>query len=345
MSSAYWSSADLKGTNWGGQIRESVMDRIFDISRIPLPFQDMVGSGTARNEFHEWSTHRLSNPNIGNAQVDGRDSTANDAKARPRVGNRAQISTKDVQVTQRAQNSDVIAVANELARQVIDRQQELRRDVDAICVTSQASQADDGNTTPGKTGGLGACISTNSDFGATGSAGGFVSGGVNAPTFGTKRAWSFAKFKDLAQAVYVGGGNPTVAMSVPNVIRKISEYMFSSTAQIATLEGKTSADGGRDALTAKGAVNVFVSDFGVTMELRDNRLQQLENGAENQANLYMLDPQYLRLDYMQRYRVDPLAKTGLADKRMMSVDYVLAVLNQEAHALYADIDPALAGTA
>jgi len=46
-------SADLKGVAFGGLIREDVMNKIFDISAIPLPFTDMVGKGTSKQEFHE----------------------------------------------------------------------------------------------------------------------------------------------------------------------------------------------------------------------------------------------------------------------------------------------------
>lgn len=53
MSTANLDSADLKGVQAGGLIREDVMNKIWDISRIPLPFTDMVGTGSAKNEFKE----------------------------------------------------------------------------------------------------------------------------------------------------------------------------------------------------------------------------------------------------------------------------------------------------
>ena len=43
--------------------------------------------------------------------------------------------------------------------------------------------------------------------------------------------------------------------------------------------------------------------------------------------------------FLHGYRVEPLAKTGLSDKRLMCVDYTLKVLNEKAHAVIADIDP------
>ena len=47
-------SANLKSVQAGGLIREDVMDKIWDISKIPLPFTDMVGaSGKSKNSYKE----------------------------------------------------------------------------------------------------------------------------------------------------------------------------------------------------------------------------------------------------------------------------------------------------
>jgi hypothetical protein len=64
--------------------------------------------------------------------------------------------------------------------------------------------------------------------------------------------------RDAVQAVYTDGGDPTVMMSIPGVIRKFSEYLFTSSARVATLmsdQGKST-----EQATALGSVNVFVTD-------------------------------------------------------------------------------------
>ena len=53
MSSANLDSADLKAVGRGGLIREDVMSQIWDISKIPLPFTDMIGSETSKNAYKE----------------------------------------------------------------------------------------------------------------------------------------------------------------------------------------------------------------------------------------------------------------------------------------------------
>lgn len=300
--------------------------------------------GTSYSESNrEGTIDKLSAPNTGNAVVDGSDASGNNTVVGARVGNHCQISTKIVRVSTRAQNSDVIGRSDELSYQVMRRQQELRRDVEAIALTNQASVADDGNTTPGKSGGLGAWLTTSTDRGATGANGGFANGIVAAPAVGAKRALSETTVRDIVQGVYEQGGDPSVMMSGPGVIRKFSEYLFTVSARIATL----TSDQGKSAerATALGSVNVFVTDFG-TLELVDNRLQQKYAADDGDCyNVYIIDPAYLSLAYLHGYRTEPLAKTGLADNRQMAVDWTLVVNNEAAHGVIADIDPTLAAVA
>ena len=340
MAAQFWSSADLKGIAFGGLINEDVMQQVFDISRIPLPLQDRVASDGHDNEFTEWTEDVLAVPDITNARVDGSDSTDNDAVGGERVGNHSQISTKDVQVTSRARESDTIGRADELSWQVMRRQQELRRDVDSIALENQASLPDDGDTVAGLSGGLPSWITTTTFRGVAGADGGFnfTTGIVDAATPGAARGLTETLVRDAAQGVYEQGGNPSIMMSVPGVIRKFSEYTFTSSARIATLQQDQQPVA---AQTAIGTTAVFMSDFGVTLELVSNRLQQthVDSVATQVADVFIMDPGMLRISFLAGYRVDPLAKTGLADKRLMRVDWTLKVLNERAQGLIADIDP------
>jgi hypothetical protein len=135
-------------------------------------------------------------------------------------------------------------------------------------------------------------------------------------------------------------------MSTPSVIRQLSSYMFTSSARIATLQRDEQGSG---PATAIGSVNVFLTDFGVELQMVPNRLYQTFDDAATSptqaANVFILDPNYARIGYLQRYRVDPMAKTNMADTRLMSVDWTLMVLNREAHGIITDIDGTQAVTA
>ena len=69
-------SFDLKSIAKGGVINEDVMQKIFDISKIPLPFTDLVGSSTHKNERFDWVVDELRAPDVTNARVDGSDAGA-----------------------------------------------------------------------------------------------------------------------------------------------------------------------------------------------------------------------------------------------------------------------------
>lgn len=341
MSTANLDSADLKGVARGGLIREDVMNKIWDISRIPLPFTDMIGDGgRAKNSYKEWTTDELAAPDVANAVIDGADASGNDTATGARVGNHHQISDKVVRVSYRANASDTIGRAKELAYQLMRRQQELRRDVEAISLENQASVADDGNTTAGKAGGLPSWLETNVAIGAGGSAGGFATGtGLTvAYTPATAvSALSETNVRNIVEDIYNEGGNPTKMMTIPRLCRLFSEYLFTSSARVATLmsdQGKS-----QEKAAAMGSVNVFVTDFG-TLDIVPNRLQQRQTTAvaNDSAIVFILDPEYAELCYLEGYRTDVLAKTGLAENRQMSVDWTLIVNTEKAHGMITDCD-------
>jgi hypothetical protein len=340
MATTNLDAADLAAVEFQGLINEDVMQQIWDISKIPLPFSDMIGSDDVSNQYTSWTLDELAAPDITNAVVDGSDQTGNDSVTGTRVGNFCQESVKIVQVSTRARNVDTIGRSDELSYQVMRRQQELRRDVEAISLTGQASVADDGDSVAGKAGGFDAWLTSNTSRGASGVDGGFdgSAGVVDASTPGDKRGLTETLVRDAVEAVYNEGGDPTKMMTIPSIIRKFSEYLFDATARIATLysdQGKSS-----EAATALGSVNVFVTDFG-TLDLVPNRLQQTytANDTGAVATVFVFDPTYVRHGYLTGYRTEPLAKTGLSDKRLMCVDWTLKVLTEKAHALIADIDP------
>ena len=76
-----------------------------------------------------------------------------------------------------------------------------------------------------------------------------------------------------------------------------------------------------------------MSDFG-TLQIVPTRFQRARD-------VLVLDPAYARIAYLQRTKQEPLAKTGHAERRLISVEYGLQVDTQKAHGVIADIDGAL----
>ena len=344
MSTANLDAHNLGAVAFGGLVNEDVMQQIWDISRIPLPFTDIAGTDTHANKYYEWTQDTLADPVITNKVVDGADYTTNNTATGARVGNHSQISVKLVKVSTRARESDTIGRADELSYQIMMRQQELRRDVEAGCLSNLASIAGT-DSVAGQSAGLGAWLETNVALPAAGTpaVGGFngSTGVVDTITPGTAEALTETKIRNVAESCYNNGGSPTILMMVPSVCRKVSEYLFTSSARIATLTSETGQS--ESGATAKGSVNVFVTDFGVVLELTPNRLQQ--NYATDESAAFLIDPGHVRISYLYGYRVEPLAKTGLADNRLMSVDWTLVVTTEKAHGQITAIDNTAAVTA
>lgn len=333
-------AADLAAVARGGLIREDVMDAIWDISNVPLPFTSMIGTpDNVGNPSPTWVVDKLADPDLNNAFIDGQDLDMNDEDpAGPRVGNKCQISAKRVSVSTRANEVNTIGYASERARQIARKQIELRRDVEAISLSNQGSRDDDGNSVAGLSAGLAAWLTTNVEAG-TGTPGGYNTGTglVDAWTPGAARAATLAMVKDVVEQIYIEGGDPTVLMSVPTVIRALNEFMFDTSAQIATLQGETSADA-ESRLKAKGSVNIFIADHGQVLEFHPNRIQRSYAATGTAAHLFVLDPMYLRHGHLHGYRAEPQAKTGLSTKDQVYVDWTLKVLNELSQGMIADVD-------
>jgi anti-anti-sigma regulatory factor len=343
MTAANLDAADLAGAVYGGLIKEEVMDKIWNLTRIPLPFTDRCPQGTVDAGRFSWVQDALANPVTTGQQIDGADTTSlNNTAVGTRVQNVTETRVKVVQVSTRSESVSSIGDIGSLAYQVMMRQQELRRDVEATALANNGSVAGDGTTTAAQTGTLNAWLVANTSNGATGVNGGFntSTGVVAAYTPGTKRALSEATFKDALQAVYQNGGEAMLVMARPVVVRRFSEYQFSSGARVATMRRETAGQEGPG--SALGAVNVYIGDF-ATVEVVANRLQPTTAAAT--STLYVLDMSQLEMVYLTGYRVEPLAKTGLAEKRQMLVDWGLRVGTEKGLAAIRDIDEALAMTA
>lgn len=338
MSGANLDGADLAAVEVGGLIREDVMEKIWELDITEVPLTSRIGSGSVGNAQFGWTQDSLAEPVIDDQKVDGEDTIDDDdTKTGARVHNFTETDTKTVKVSYRADASDTIGRASELAYQIGQRQKELRRDVEAISLSNNASRADDGAAVSGMTGGLDAWLTTNTSNGAGGSNGGFnlTTGIVDAYTPGTPRPIAEGVFKDLVQGVYEAGGEGMVIMSRPSVHRKFSEFQFSSGARVAALTRETAGDMGPT--SSQTAVNVWIGDF-ATLEMVPNRLQQQVD--DDVSTLFVLDPKLIEHAFLYGYRAEPLSKTGLADNYQLAADWGLRVGSEAGLAAFRDIDEA-----
>lgn len=342
--SDYLDTSDLKSVLAGGLIREDVLQEIFDCSDIPTEFLNRVSTDTFTNSYSEWTEDKLPTPSITNKVVSGSDraSTDNDASVAnaKRVGNHAQISTKEVFITTRGQYTSSIGRADEMGYQTGMRLNDLRRDVEATCLTGQASVQDDNNATAGQSAGAGAWITTNKDLGATGAVPGFQTGTklVTAQTPGTKRGLTMTMVSTQIENVYTLGGQPTTLMSVPGVTKRFSTFLF-TTANAAKPTANVSGNA-PTAQVSQGFIDVMKTDFGFLLEIVPNRLQQTYSAT--QATVFLFDWRFWKLATLYGWKIEVLGKLGLNDRKLLSVDWMLKALLERANAQIADIDPTVA---
>ena len=323
--------------DYGGVIREDVLNEIFDKSPIELPLTELCSKGTHSNRRVEYTEHVLEEPATDNAVVDGIDIDQDDTKLGDRVSNFTQISVKEIKVSHSAQAANSIGSQTSLAWQVMKRNQELRRDIEAQMLTHQGSVIGDGSTIPGVSAGLGAWLKDNVITGAGGSAGGFNfgTGVIDPPSPGTPEPLSETKIRDVLQSIYENGGDTGWMMLRTPVVRKLSEFMFSGNSNFATLTSDNNQRG-EDGMKAYGSVNVLITDFGMVVKIKANHIQQQD--APDVSSAYFLDPAYLKQSFLRGFQVESLAKTGLSDKRLLSAEYSLLVLNQRSQGGIFDID-------
>lgn len=356
MSTTNLDAADLAAAlSAPGLIREDVIQTVYNLDEgIPTVFTDMVRSDSFTNVYSEWSEIDLNTVDTDNAVIDGADATGNDVKLGERVGNRAQLSDKVVQVSDIAEGVDSIGSQGKMAYQTAKRLIDLRRDVEAIAVGRQGSTADNGSNTAGRTAGLASWIKTNVDFGAGGEAGGFDSSTkvVDPVVAGAERALTWEEVRTQLENVYNAGGMPSVLMSVPGVIKRINSFLFSTNGAPyrATPTANVNGTGGGASQTAQGHISVVLSDFGISLSLVDNRLQQTYDEDQSVepvqvADVFILDPQYVGLAYLNGYTSKDLAKLGHSERKLLAVTWMTKCFREDAHALIADVNPTSAVTA
>jgi len=376
MATTNQDAANLLAVLESGLIKEDLMSTIFDVSKVPFQFSGRAGNTRHSNPGFSWPMDRYVDPDPQNAVVDGADITQNDTVEGQRVWNQSQTSVKAVRVSSRADASDVVGRANTLSRQVSRRTHELARDVETMALKNQTAVEDDGSATAGRTAGLESWIDGQrlipAASGATtytqtaalqqlNTAGTITGGGWSNRAGGSKivPAWNYAAvtpgamtetaIKNIMRALYENTGERKTRdlMVTPELNDTIADFYFTSSARIATLIAQQGD--GTGPREANGAVNSILTNFG-RLDITPNILHPavFDNDGTtviaNTTTAFVIDFDYVSLSYLFSYRMEPLAKTGLANNRLLSVDWGLKVLNSEALGMAQGVNPALAMT-
>ena len=301
--------------------REDLTDVIYNISPTDTPFLSSVGKTKATAVYHEWQVDSLAAVNLGNAVVEG--ATAVDATLNPstRIGNRTQISQKTVKISGTLDTINKAGRKSEKAYQLAKASSEIKRDMEAILLSNQVSNA--GSSSVARVlGGLQTWLNSNTSNGVGGSAG---SAGTAARVTGTDRAFTSVLLNNVIQSAYINGGSPSLLMVTP-----LQKVVASTFAGIATRFKDVPANSQAAII---GAADIYVSDFG-TISIVPNRF--IPN-TDLDDTAFLLDTEMAAVAYLRPFQTNELAKTGDAEVTQLLCEYTLEVKNEAAHAIISDL--------
>lgn len=307
-------------------IREDLSDAIYNISPTDTPFMTAAGRGGADNTLYEWQTDELADPNADNAFPEGDEAEFDEVPPTERLGNYTQISRKTLIISGTNETVKKAGRKSEKAYQMAKKSKELKRDMEKILLSNQAASAGASNVAR-KTGALLAFLKTNVDKAADGANPVYQSIPTQARTDGTQRDISEDILKSTLHKVWASGGDVDGAVVMTGPINKMKISKFEGIAT-KTLQ-QTSAK--KTAIIA--AADIYVSDFG-TVHIVPNRWQR-------ERDAFVLDTDFVQIDYLRPFKRTPLAKTGDAEKEMLIVEYGLRVKNEAALGLIADLTETL----
>jgi len=303
-------------------IREDLSDALTSISPTETIFMSSIGTRNVDNTYFEWSEVDLAAA-ADNRAVEG-DAATNSAPTNAvRKGNYTQISTKTVEVSSTNQAVNGVADAQTVAKQVAYKLSEMKRDMEKMLLDNVAASAGSASTAR-QTAGLPAFLTTNTSRGTSGADGttsGTGSAGYPnaAATDGTKRNITETLLKGVIADCWDAGAEPSVVLCGSSQKQTISGFTGNATRYKEAEDSKLNA-----------AIDVYISDFG--------ELQIVPARHIRARDVFVLDPNYAAVAYLQTAKQEPLAKNGLSERRLISAEYGLQVTSEKAHGVIADVN-------
>ena len=302
-------------------IREDLSEAMASISPTDTIAMSTLGTRNVDNTYFEWSEVDLQAA-ATNTKIEGDSGLANDAPHNAvRKGNYTNISAKVVEVSDTANSVNGVANAQTVAKQVAYALSALKRDMEKMTLDNVSANAGASGTAR-VTAGIPAFLTTNTERGA-GGADGTTSGAGSAgypnaaATDGTARAITETLLKSVIASCWDEGADPSVVLCGSSQKQTISTFTGNATRYKEAEDSKLNA-----------AIDVYISDFG--------ELQIVPARHIRARDVIVLDPNYASIAYLQTAQQKPLARTGLAERRLISAEWGVQVTSEKAHGIVAD---------
>jgi hypothetical protein len=302
--------------------REDLIDVIYDISPTETPIMSTLARTKATAVFHEWQTDSLAAATAANAAVEGADGVSATISPTVRLGNYTQIVQKVVQTSGTLEAVNKAGRRSERAYQLARASSELKRDMETIITANQGRDAGS-STSARKLGAILSWLKTNTSKGTSGTDPTTI--GVSTRSDGATRTFTEQLLKDEVAAAFDSGGNPSMLVVGSGLKQKVSSF--------AGIAAQRYMAPGDQPTTIIGAADVYMSDFG-TLSVVPDRFMRTRDAL-------LLDPEYAALSYLRPFQTNDLAKTGDSEKTQLLCEFTLEMRNEAAHAIVADLNPAL----
>jgi hypothetical protein len=297
-------------------LAEDFEDVIFMVSPTDTPLLTLAKRKTADARYHQWQEDSLAAAS-SNIAEEGADATFVTASGTTTLGNYCQISTKTVDISRTLDIVKKYGRKSEVAREMMKRGKELKRDMEFTICRNQASASTTARSTAGwETMISGNLVRANSAQTADYSVRGFSAASWTAPEDGSLVTFIEADLVSALGLAWEDGGDPSIIM-----MSKKNKNLFNAFAGVATKYNEVK---GTSQATVTGASDVYVSSYG-------NHTVKLNRYMRDTA-VFCLDPEYISVAYLDGIKKTPLAKTGDAERHMLTVEYALVVDNRDAHA-------------
>lgn len=308
------------------QIREDLEDVIWDLFPMDTWALSTLDKVDAEGTKHEWQADSL-DAATSNSQLDGDDITSVATISAPtRYNNYMQISRKVYAISGTSEAVTHAGMKSVQARTAMKRMRELKRDIEKAILGNQGSCA--GSQTVARlSAGMDSWIASTDHSGNgirgtstnAGSSVGFTSGAVTAPTDGGSfGGLSQTALNSALQEAWTDGGDARII--IVNATHKATLDGFTSQATRFVDVDKA------DQFPILTAANVYVSDFGKHMVILSRYLRT------NPSIALCIDPDYWATAWLRRPKVENLAKTGDADKKMLIAEWTLVARNPDSSA-------------
>ena len=217
------------------------------------------------------------------------------------------------------------ANAQTMSEQIALKLRELKRDMESMLCANTAASAGSASAARA-TAGLSSFLITNVDKHASGTApttSGTGAAGYPATAYsgGSLRSITGAMLNNVVQLCWTEGADPSMVMVGPAIKQEGSS----------TFTGNSKRYKEADDKRINGAIDFVVTDFG-ELQIVPSRFSPIDTA-------FVLDPNSLRVCYLQTTKQEDLAKTGHSERKLISCEYGLQVDAEKSQGAIRNIQP------